>query len=74
MKDPDVNLEKILGGLTKMLTQLHKHNVTTDTLIANQEAAIEALQVRKKKTEAVRDRTAQISANLADLLAVPKSE
>ena len=74
MKDPDITLEKILKALTKTMAQLDNHTDTTNQLIAHQEAAIRALEARKAKALAVRERTIQVSANLRELLVVPKSE
>jgi hypothetical protein len=70
MKAPEVTLEKILGGLEKVLNQLDSCSQVTDKFIATKEAQIAELQRRKDVATKVAERSKQVTANLKQLLAL----
>jgi hypothetical protein len=69
-KAPEVTLDKILGGLAKVLTQLEAHKGMTDQYVAAKEMQIDDLQHKVDVAKKVAERSTQVAENLKSLLVI----
>ena len=70
MKAPEITLDKILGGLSKVLTQLEAHQVMTDKFVTDKETQIAELERKKNVAVKVAKRSAADAENLKSLLVI----